>query len=260
MEILDACFLLLTSHSYPMRLPVIEGLIKRRLLINFRADSAAVQKILPAGFRPKLHQGHAIVGICLIRLEQIRPKGLPALLGVSSENAAHRIAMEWTDTDGTAREGVFIPRRDTDSLINALGGGRLFPGEHHHSRFHVEDDGTAISFSMLSPGGEASIHVKARAAEALPADSIFGSLAETSAFFEKGCVGFSVTCDPKRLDGLELKTKHWEIHPLDVQEVRSTFFEDPARFPKGTIHFDHALVMRNIPHEWHSVADYTVPS
>src|SRR5438309_1015755 len=102
-----------------MRIPVIRGTIKRRLLVNFRAEPSVVQSILPEPFHPKLHAGHAIVGVCLIRLEQIRPAGLPAIMGFSSENAAHRIAVEW-DERGVRKEGVFIPRRDTDALVNRL--------------------------------------------------------------------------------------------------------------------------------------------
>src|ERR1700749_2901214 len=98
-----------------MRIPVLKGTIKRRLLVNFRVDPAVIQKLLPRPFRPKLQRGHAIAGICLIRLEHIRPAGVPEMLGLSSENAAHRVAVEWTDAAGVAREGVFIPRRDTGS-------------------------------------------------------------------------------------------------------------------------------------------------
>jgi hypothetical protein len=107
-----------------VRVPVISGTIKRRLLVNFRADSAAVRRILPQPFRPKLHHGHSLVGICLIRLEQIRPAGLPRVLGLSSENAAHRIAVEWTDAAGLERERVYIPRRDTGSFLNRVAQGR----------------------------------------------------------------------------------------------------------------------------------------
>jgi hypothetical protein len=91
-----------------MRIPTIRGTIKRRLLVNFRADPAVVQQILPEPFRPKLHGRHSLVGICLIRLEQIRPAGLPGVLGLSSENAAHRIAVEWTDGAGIQREGASV--------------------------------------------------------------------------------------------------------------------------------------------------------
>src|SRR5690242_18691517 len=89
-----------------MRLPVIEGTIRRRLLVNFRVDPAVMQAQLPPRFSPKLHDGHAIAGICLIRLEAIRPRHFPALVGVSSENAAHRVAVLWTDEKGEQKEGV----------------------------------------------------------------------------------------------------------------------------------------------------------
>lgn len=111
-----------------MRIPVIRGIIKRRMLVNFRADPKIVQRILPEPFSPKLQAGHRVVGVCLIRLEQIRPAGLPAIIGLASENAAHRFAVQWKDAQGLQKEGVFIPRRDTDALLNRLAGGRLFLG------------------------------------------------------------------------------------------------------------------------------------
>jgi uncharacterized protein YqjF (DUF2071 family) len=94
-----------------VRLPVIRGLIRRRILVNFRVDPGVMQAQLPPRFRPKLHAGHAIAGICLIRLESIRPRFVPSFLGLSSENAAHRVAVRW-DADGAEREGVFIPVDD----------------------------------------------------------------------------------------------------------------------------------------------------
>ena len=126
-----------------MRLPVLTGTIRRRLLVNFRVHADVIERLLPHPFRPKLHRGSAIAGICLIRLEHVRPAGFPARLGLSSENAAHRIAVEWEDAEG-AQEGVFIPRRDTGSLLNHLAGGRIFPGEHHRADFKVADDGNAV--------------------------------------------------------------------------------------------------------------------
>ena len=122
----------------------VRGVIRRRILANYRVDPEVAQRQLPPPFRPKLHRGYAIGGVCLIRLEQVRPAGLPGALGLSSENAAHRIAVEWTDGAGIQREGVFIPRRDTGSLLNLVGGGRVFPGEHHSARFSVVDIGGHI--------------------------------------------------------------------------------------------------------------------
>ena len=243
-----------------MRIPVIKGNIKRRLLVNFRADPAVVQRILPQPFRPKLHHGRSLVGICLIRLERIRPAGLPGALGLASENAAHRIAVEWTDTGGVEREGVFIPRRDTGSFLNRVAGGRLFPGEHHPARFSVLDIGGHIELSMRSLDGTVSVRVVGDNTDTLPASSCFSSVAEASSFFEGGSLGYSVTRDARRLDGLLLRTLDWRIRALSVAEVHSSFFADTKQFPKGSIEFDHALVMRDILHEWHKAEDlYAIP-
>jgi hypothetical protein len=238
-----------------MRIPIIQGAIKRRLLVNFRADPAMVRRILPQPFQPKLHRGHSLVGICLIRLEQIRPAGLPRALGLSSENAAHRIAVEWIDAAGVQREGVFIPRRDTGSVLNRIAGGRIFPGEHHRAQFFVTDVGGRIDFAMRSLDGAVSVKVVGAESDSLPANSCFKSLREASAFFEGGSLGYSLTRDKDRLDGLLLRTLDWRLRALTVTDVHSSFFSDKQQFPDGSIEFDHALIMRDIIHEWRRADD-----
>ena len=238
-----------------MRLPVIHGLIRRRLLVNFRVDADVMRKFLPALFRPKLHRGYAIAGICLIRLEHIRPAWVPRWLGISSENAAHRIAVLWDDASGLTREGVYIPRRDTGSAINHFAGGRIFPGEHNLADFRVTDDGVQIQMSIRARDRRMSVDLTAHETSSLPPTSCFASLAESSSFFEGGSIGYSVTRDCCRLDGIRLETQEWQVRPLAVDHVESSFFANQATFPSGTAVFDHALIMRNVIHQWHDVAD-----
>ncbi len=242
-----------------MKLPAVEGLIRRRVLVNYRVDPQVVARLLPEGFRPKLHAGHAIAGICLIRLEEVRPRFLPAWTGIASENAAHRIAVLW-DEDGETREGVFIPRRDTGSLPNYLAGGRLFPGVHHFSAFEVEDRDSGLAMKVSSRDGSMSLRLSARDSTTFPASSCFASLVESSAFFEPGSTGYSVTRDCCRLDGLRLEAYRWEVKPLEVLSVESSFFADASAFPPGSAVFDHALIMRDIPHAWHLMPDRQIPA
>ena len=199
-----------------------------------------------------------MVGICLIRLEQLRPRMLPEAVGLSSENAAHRIAVLWDDEQGVTHEGVFIPRRDTNSPVNYLLGGRLFPGEHHRADFDVRDTDVELSVSMKSLDGTVEVRVEGCRCDELPPSSIFPDLAASSAFFEGGSVGYSLTHDAGRLDGLRLATSDWRVEPLRIGSVYSSYFSDDARFPQGSVEFDHALIMRNIEHEWHNTADLYV--
>jgi hypothetical protein len=236
------------------KLPVIRGTIDRRILVNYRVRPEAIARVLPPPFRPKLVDGWAIAGICLIRLKQVRPPGVPAPLGVTSENAAHRIAVEWDDLAAKGvppqRSGVFIPRRDSSSCINTALGGRLFPGVHHHAHFDVQETDRTVSLSMRGDG--VRVDVEGEVTEALPAGSIFPSLAAASAFFESGSLGYSPARRPGTFDGLELRVQRWHVEPLQVRKVRSSFFEDSKTFSAGDATFDCALLMRNIDHEWHA--------
>jgi hypothetical protein len=218
--------------------------------VNFRVRPDVIQRQLPEPFQPKLVAGSAIAGICLIRLEQIRPRVVPWAIGFSSENAAHRIAAYRVDARGGLEESVYIPRRDSSSWLNHWAGGRLFPGEHHRARFEVEDEGHHLALSMRSADGQVAVDLRARPARALPATSVFPTLAEASSFFEGGSLGYSVTRDDGELDALYLCTDGWRVEPLEVEAVSSTFFQDEERFPAGSVELDCALVMRNIPHEW----------
>lgn len=241
-----------------MKIPTLQGNIKRRILVNYQAEPSVVQKILPKGFRPKLHKGKAIAGICLIRLEHIRPNFAPEFIGIASENAAHRIAVLWEDESSKTCEGVYIPRRDTDSFISSAIGGRLFPGEHHKADFEISENETEINFSMESEDKTAFVKFAGKRSDNFPANSVFSSLTEASNFFEKGSLGYSATKNEKSLDGIILDIKNWQVEPLDLDFVESSFYDDETIFPNGKIEFDHALLMQNIAHEWHSAASFAI--
>ncbi len=238
-----------------MKIPTLQGIIKRRILVNYRAEPSAIQKILPNGFRPKLHKGKAIAGICLIRLEHIRPRHIPNLIGISSENAAHRIAVEW-DENGETKEGVFIPRRDTDSLLNRIAGGRIFPSEHHKAVFEIKENNGEIDFAMESADQATFVKLHGKISDAFPDTSIFTSLKEASDFFEKGSLGYSTNKTDTNLDGVILQIEDWKAVSLEIDFVESSFYNDETIFPKGSVEFDHALLMRNIEHEWHSAENF----
>lgn len=232
-----------------MKVPTLHGVIDRRILVNYRIEPTALHAILPPVFRPKLVGGYAIGGICLIRLKHIRPAWLKVPFGISSENAAHRFAVEWDTPDGP-REGVYIPRRDTNSSLNARAGGRLFPGMHHHARFIVNESDDHYEVAFTSDDGKASVTVQASVGDMLSATSIFGSLQEASTFFERGSLGYSASSRSNHFDGLELDCRGWHVQPLHVTTARSRYFDDPTAFPPGSVTLDHALLMRGIEHQW----------
>jgi hypothetical protein len=233
-----------------MRIPVIQGVIDRRILANWRIRPEVLARVVPAPFRPKLVNGWGMAGVCLIRLRELRPRHLPSFVGIGSENAAHRIAVEW-ELDGQIKQGVYVARRDSSSLFNTLVGGRLFPGFHHHARFDVRETKRTLRVEVNSIDGKVRLLVEADVATALTPSSVFRSLKEASSFFEAGSVGYSPSADGHDLEGLELRSFGWKVQPLAVRRAESSFFADASVFPAGSTEFDCALLMRGIEHEWH---------
>jgi hypothetical protein len=234
-----------------MRIPIIRGVIDRRILVNYRVNPVVLARHLPSPFRPKLVGGMGMAGVCLIRLKHIRPRLFPSIVGIASENGAHRIAVEW-DEGGRSCEGVFIPRRDSSSRLNALAGGRLFPGVHHHGVFQVEEHDDRYRIELTSDDRRTHLLVDGHLVDDVPSTSIFTSLTEASDFFERGSLGYSTTAVPGQFDGLELQSLNWQVQVLDVTRVESSFFDDRVLFPVGSVEFDCALLMRGIEHEWHA--------
>jgi hypothetical protein len=234
-----------------MRLPTIHGYIDRRILVNFTADPDVVRKIIPEPFKPKVYKDKAIVGICLIRLKNIKLKGLPDFIGVSSENGAHRIAVEW-DEEGETKDGVYIPRRDISLLLNTVLGGRMFPGKHYLAKFNVKEGGGNYHIDFTS-SDNTSISIDAKETDHFDPNSIFETLENVSAFFEKGAVGYSPNKD--KYEGLKLQTYTWQVKPLEVTNVHSSFYENKSVFPKESVQFDNALLMTRVEHEWKNMPD-----
>jgi hypothetical protein len=228
---------------------VVQGVIDRRILANYQVDAEVLARVVPAPFRPKLVNGVGIAGVCLIRLKHIRPQFLPGNFGLRSENAAHRIAVTW-EAAGQTREGVYIPRRDTTSQLNTLVGGRLFPGVHHRARFEVDEGDGHYHVELTSADGRTHVRVDGQVSDDLSPNSVFGSLEEASRFFEAGAVGYSATGRASVYDGLELRSRGWQVTPLAVERIESSFFDDEAVYPRGSVRFDCALLMRGIEHEW----------
>ncbi len=237
-----------------MKLPVIHGLIERRVLLNYRVRPALVARLLPRPFEPLVIGGHAIMGVCLIRLSRLRPRFWPGRLGLGSENAALRTAVQWK-ADGQLRQGVYVSRRETNSRLNALLGGRAFPGVHHLAKFHVHETADRFAIQIQSGDDGLDLTLRAHLATTFPATSVFGSLDAAAQFFKDGSLGYSATRDPARFDGMELTCATWPVDPLAVDELWSSYFDDRRRFPSDSLALDCALLMRNVEHVWRREED-----
>ena len=241
-----------------IQLPVIEGQLDRRILLNYRFDPSYLRRFLPAPFEPRIHKEHGIGGICMIRFHALRPRHVPSALGIDSENAAHRIAVTWPQ-QGSRQEGVFIPQRDTASAFNHWAGGKVFPGIFQRSAFKVVETPGRYHVEIAYPGKDPHVVFDGEDAPSFSSSSIFSSLDEASDFFAKGAVGYSTSRDRTHFQGMELRLLEWHISPLKINKAFVRLYEEGSAFPRGSVQLDSAMVMRRLKHEWHNIPAIPAP-
>lgn len=218
----------------------VRAQLRRRLLISYRVDPVAAASLLPDGFRPQIVDGSAIAGICVLGLESIRPSWAQRRWGLHSENAAHRMAVEWDGPDGPER-GVFIFERHSSAWHPVLFGGRLFPGVHRKARFRIEETGDRYGVAMTAAGTdlEADVEVVDEWSS-----GVFASMEEASDFYRAGRVGWSLAHDGRTVEPVALTTEAWKVEAGRVHTLRSSFFD---QLPEGSAEFDSVVVMRDLP-------------
>ncbi|MFK3676592.1 DUF2071 domain-containing protein [Microbacterium sp. NPDC090218] len=221
----------------------LRGRMRRRLLLTYRVDPAVAGEVIPAPFRPQLVDGSAVGGVCLIALTELRPGWVRPRWGISTENAAHRFAVEWDEAEET-RTGVYVVERHSSGVVPAIGGGRFFPGVQRRARF--ETDETEARFRVRMDAPDASVSADVELAEEWES-TLFPTVDDASQFYRAGAIGWSPRLGGRGAEALELSSTRWVVNAARVNEVGSSFFDG---LPRGAAVLDSALVMRDIPVVW----------
>jgi uncharacterized protein YqjF (DUF2071 family) len=221
----------------------LKAQLRRRLLISYAIDPAVAAKLLPEGFRPQLVDGRAVGGFCVIGLRAVRPGWVAPPIGIHTENAAHRLAVEW-DENGRTRRGVYIFERHSSSFLPVIAGGRLFPGVQRHARFTLEETGTRYRVEMDAGDTYALADVELSTEWS---SALFATVQAASDFHRDGAIGWSPRRNGRGAEPVELTSEAWAVEPGRVNEIRSSFFDS---LPRNAAELDSVLIMRDLPLVW----------
>lgn len=122
--------------------------------------------------------------------------------------------------------------------------------KHLRARFQVAERDGRYRDGLESLDGSVRVALTAQISDELPTGSVFGSLEEASHFFRSAPLGYSATVRGDWVEALELVCGRWSLEPLEVERVESSFFENDDVFPSGSVAFDSAFLMRDIPASW----------
>src|SRR4051812_43268715 len=120
-----------------MRL-VMVGRLEECFILAYRTPAASVKHLVPEGLELLTHGDTAFWNIVVSRVERMRPKGCPALFGISYLHVAYRLYVRAMTAEGREIQGLYFLRSDVNSrLINASGD--LFTDfRFHHAKIELE--------------------------------------------------------------------------------------------------------------------------
>jgi hypothetical protein len=204
------------------------GRLARTWLLTYQTPAEDARALLPAPFSPVERGGLAFFNVVLCRIESMRPRGVPAALGISYWHVAYRLYAR-----GAGVEGLYFLRSDCDNRLIAAAGARLTDFGFHAARVTVSEEGGRASLEVSSEGGAARVVIDRASPPELPPGSAFGSLDEAAAFLKYKPCGLSLE-RPGLLNVVRIRRDEaaWRARLVRVLEARLAFFDGKKIAPE----------------------------
>ena len=170
----------------------MHGRLERCWLFTFQTSPVAARQRLPGMLEPVTHNGYAFWNVVIVRLRGMRPRPLPAWMGVSYWHAAYRLYVRFPRPHEQPVEGLYFVRSDCDSHLVHVLGNLLTDFRFSFAPISCQERDRQVELSVHAPQAPAHVLLDRRMPSALPGYSAFSSLGEATAFLEYEPFGIGV--------------------------------------------------------------------
>jgi uncharacterized protein YqjF (DUF2071 family) len=224
--------------------------------VNYRLDPAALRPVVPDVFDLDLHAGRAWVTLTASRLKDFGVGRLPAALRMNFYQATYRAHVAYTDFRGRRLRGCYFVRSETNSRLMSLTANLLPEFRAHRcgtSPILMARQGEHLLLTVDTdpdPAGKVILLLDtARPLAAMPAGSVFDSVAGAYDFLVDFYDAFSYAPDTGEVLLLQIDRGPWDIQVVEPVDYYLGYFSD-GPFPPGSAELDSVFYFRNTPYRW----------
>jgi hypothetical protein len=209
------------------------GTIERCWLFTYQTPVDEARSLVPCELELVTREGYAFWNIVVCRARAMRPKGFPALMGVSYWHVAYRFYVRFHPESGPPVEGLYFIRSDCDSRLMAWMGNLLTDYNFHPAAIEVSEQAPLIRVSLRSADCPAEVTLDASKPPGLPAHSLFSSVEEAAAFLKYKPFGISLdTAGRASVVAIRRDEAAWESRLIHVVSADWRFFEGKTARPE----------------------------
>jgi uncharacterized protein DUF2071 len=209
------------------------GTLDRCWLSVYQTPIEEARALLPRELEPVTHGGCAFWNVLVCHLHRMRPKPLPAFLGVSYWHVAYRLYARFNPASGPALEGLYFLRSDCDSRLMTGLGNLLTDFRFHTAGIEVVEEAPLVRLTVCSPDAPAAATLDRAQPPQLAAHSAFASLEEAAAFLKYQPRALSITPGGQAsIVSIQRDEAAWKYRLVTVTDARWKFLEGKTVRPE----------------------------
>ena len=217
------------------------------LVFTYAVPKVQLQKFVPECLSLDTFEDKwAFIAVAMVKTRNLRPKGLPELLGSDFILTGYRIFVKYNTSYGRRLRGLYIIRSETDKTKMRILG-NVFT-HYNYQKTDIKFGRSANQIEVVSTRSNLSVKVEEIDGDvALPNHSPFKGWSEARRF--AGPLPFTFTYDSAKQEVLIIEgvRKDWTPKPVRVIE-RQVGFIDSLRLDGAVL--ANAFVIHSIPYYW----------
>jgi len=211
------------------------------IAITLAAPEASLQRLVAPGLTLDSFKGHGFLAAACVMTRGLRPRGLPAWMGIDFVLVGYRLFVRFESSTGRRFRGLQILGSETDRWLMAVGG-RLFTSYAYRKvTTSIRRDGSHLSVATSS-GFDVAVSDDA----VLPPGSVFADWDEARRYAGPMPFTFASARGGRAIVRVEGSRAHWEPRPVAVTAARMPFVSRLAPGARPAA----AFLVENVDYEW----------
>jgi len=211
------------------------------LAVTLAAPEASLQGLVAPGLALDTFNGHGFLAAACVMTRRLRPRGLPAWMGIDFFLVGYRVFVRFERATGRRLRGLQILGSETDRWLMVVGGGLFTYYAYRKVTATIRRDGGNLSVSTSS-----GFDVSVSDAAALPPDSVFADWEEARKYAGPMPFTFASARRGRAIVRVEGSRAHWEPRPAAVIAARIPFLSRLAPGARPAA----AFLVENVDYEW----------